>query len=306
MRTPFILDTDIGSDCDDAGALAMLNGLHAAGVVEMLAVTHCTSNRYGCGCIDAVNRAYGHRIAVGTLQRAGFLDDEKSMRYNRYITENYPNDYRNTAAPPAVRVLRQALASAQDGSVVIAAIGPLPNIRDLLLSPGDDLSPLCGIELTSRKVGLLSVMGGCASSAEYNFLCDAPAAAFVCEHFPGEIWFSTFEVGADIITGLDFGDMADDHPVRVAYRLHSPDGRSSWDQTAVYIGALGTDPFFRLSPPGRMRVDKETGRNVFGEDPMGKHRLIHKVMDDNTIAQGIERMMRGDMAGLPASAARLG
>lgn len=36
-----IFDTDIGGDCDDAGALALLHRLCDMGEAELLAVTHC-------------------------------------------------------------------------------------------------------------------------------------------------------------------------------------------------------------------------------------------------------------------------
>ncbi|NRF95128.1 hypothetical protein HQN89_30025 [Paenibacillus frigoriresistens] len=54
-----ILDTDMGPDCDDAGALAILHALVDRGEAELLAVTHCTSNPWGAGCIDAINVYYG-------------------------------------------------------------------------------------------------------------------------------------------------------------------------------------------------------------------------------------------------------
>ena len=194
MKTPFILDTDIGPDCDDAGALAMVNELHNAGVVDLLCVTHCTTNPYGCGCIDALNRVYGNRVPVGTLQRDFFLDGEECRRYNKTICENYENDYKNRPAPPAVRVLRETLAVSRDASVVIAAIGPLPNLYDLLYSGADDVSDLPGCALISKKVRRLVVMGGGFAAPEYNFFSDAEASSRVCADWPGEIWFSTFEV----------------------------------------------------------------------------------------------------------------
>jgi inosine-uridine nucleoside N-ribohydrolase len=39
-----ILDTDIGPDCDDAGAIAVLHTLATQGAAEILGIAHCTSN----------------------------------------------------------------------------------------------------------------------------------------------------------------------------------------------------------------------------------------------------------------------
>ena len=55
MKKNIILDTDIGPDCDDAAALAMLNLYADQGLCRILGITHCTSNPYGAGTIDAIN-----------------------------------------------------------------------------------------------------------------------------------------------------------------------------------------------------------------------------------------------------------
>jgi len=57
-----ILDTDIGMDCDDAGALLILLRLMEAQKCELLAITHCTSNPYGAMAINAIDRYYGHDL----------------------------------------------------------------------------------------------------------------------------------------------------------------------------------------------------------------------------------------------------
>ena len=65
----FILDTDMGSDCDDAGALALLHQLSKQGKAEILAVTHCASERTGAVSIKALNDWYGKPdIPIGQYQ----------------------------------------------------------------------------------------------------------------------------------------------------------------------------------------------------------------------------------------------
>ena len=76
-----IIDTDIGPDCDDVGALAMLNIYANQGLCRILGVSHCTSNPYGAGTIDVINRYYGRPdVAIGTYYGEGFLTDEICMR----------------------------------------------------------------------------------------------------------------------------------------------------------------------------------------------------------------------------------
>ena len=57
-----IYDTDIGYDCDDAAALAMIHRLCDRGEAELLAVTHCFSTPYVSGCIDSINCYYGRQV----------------------------------------------------------------------------------------------------------------------------------------------------------------------------------------------------------------------------------------------------
>ena len=59
IKIPF--DTDIGCDCDDAGAMAVLHELANQGECSILAVTHCCAGEYNAGCIDAINRYFGRR-----------------------------------------------------------------------------------------------------------------------------------------------------------------------------------------------------------------------------------------------------
>lgn len=69
-----ILDTDMGGDCDDAGALAVLHVLADRGEARILAVTSCTSAEATPGCIDAINTYYGRpEIPVGALKEDGFM-----------------------------------------------------------------------------------------------------------------------------------------------------------------------------------------------------------------------------------------
>ena len=71
-----IIDTDIGCDCDDAGALAVAHCLEKNGYCNLISMTHCTSRVDGCCAIDIINRYYGREdIPVGILQTDGFLDN---------------------------------------------------------------------------------------------------------------------------------------------------------------------------------------------------------------------------------------
>ena len=54
-----IFDTDIDSDVDDAGAMALLHSYVQQGKVNLLAVVGCCNSGYAAPCIDAINTYYG-------------------------------------------------------------------------------------------------------------------------------------------------------------------------------------------------------------------------------------------------------
>jgi hypothetical protein len=81
-----LVDTDIGPDCDDAGALAVLHALADRGGVEILGVMYALSNPYGAPCVDAINTYYGRAdIPVGTLKDDDLL--KNTTAFNQFIAE---------------------------------------------------------------------------------------------------------------------------------------------------------------------------------------------------------------------------
>lgn len=270
-------DTDIGPDVDDVGALALLNALSNAQGFPILSVTHCTSNPYGAACADIINRAYGNfEIPIGTLQKPGFLED--GQRYNRPLAEQYPHRFADeTPVPSAVDVMRAALKDQPDQSVVLIAVGPLTNIASFIAEEAD-------LDLVRRKVARLVVMAGCFSGepgmpkVEWNVEMDVEAARFVMDNWPTPIDFSPFETGAPVMTGVDWHGMPEDHPVRRAYALHSPNGRNSWDPATVWAAVMGDTEYFAFTPRGVVEMDS-SGRTAFTENPDGRFRVLQLIGD---------------------------
>ena len=59
-----LIDTDIGPDCDDAGALAVAAALAKRYRVSVGAVVSCTSSPYGAPCAEAICRFCGLEVGV--------------------------------------------------------------------------------------------------------------------------------------------------------------------------------------------------------------------------------------------------
>lgn len=276
-----IFDTDIGNDVDDALALAMLHALESRGEAHLTAVTITKDNRYAAPFIDLVNTFYGRpEIPIGMVHNGKTPQDSAMIRVpseRRNPDGSFVYPHRITdggAAPDAGTVLRQALARAADGSVIIVQTGFSTNLARLLDSPVD-------VALIRRKVRLLSMMAGHfpLGPPEYNVKTDIPAARQVFEHWPTPVVTSGFEIGQALLfparaVERDF-QWAAQHPVADAYRnyMKMPYDRPTWDLTAVLYALRPDGGYFDVSPPGRITVDDQ-GQTHFAESPDGDRRYL--------------------------------
>ena len=300
-----LFDTDIGCDCDDAGALAMLHYYENRGMIQLLASTYCTSSPYGAGSIDVINRYYGRgHIPVGTPKHSGFMDDEKYYYYGPQLCAEYDTQYpHGSLAPDCVSVFRKALANAPD-KVTVVATGPVHNLPDYLKSPPDDISLLSGRDLIAQKVEELVVMGGYfpenqrvvfsdgnEMGAEFNIVCDIPAAQYVSEHWPTPIVYTGFEIGFFIETGQKLLDMqTNSNPVRRSFELYCNSNRYSWDQTAVLYAVEGASHYWTKAKAGHIVFD-DMGNSRLLESTEKQHSYLQPLAPPQDIANLIDTMM---------------
>lgn len=292
---PVILDTDMESDVDDAGALAMLHALADMGKTRILGVMVCALNPWSVLCVDRINTYFGRgNIPLGQLRGPGV---DRESRYARQVAEEFHGKLTNNEdAPDAVGEYRKILASQPDSSVVIISIGYLTNLRDLLNSKPDEINTLTGRELISKKVSLWICMGGqFPSGREANIRWDTEASIEAIAKWPSEIIFSGWETGL-MDSGGDISELPDSNPVRRAYELFGRIPHKNWDQVAVLYAILGHNDgplsdFWELSEPGWIMIDSADGSNTWKEESGGMHRhLIQKGTDDE-IAFEIDKLM---------------
>lgn len=290
-----IFDTDIGNDCDDVLALGMIHALETRGECKLLAVTTTKDHALAAPFVDAINTFYGRGdIPIGVCNSKktpepgtfNVLADKKDGDAYRY-----PHDLTSGKdAPSAVSVLRKALASAEDGSVVIAQVGFSTNLVNLLDTPADDISPLSGTDLVKKKVRFISIMAGAFEKIrnekgdlydhrEYNVVEDLPAAQKLAANWPTPIIWSGFEIGLALAyphqsINQDY-NYVKNHPLREAYILYipPPHDRPTWDLTSVLYAVRPTRNYFGLSEPGKVTVDK-VGLTNFQTEAAGKHRYL--------------------------------
>jgi inosine-uridine nucleoside N-ribohydrolase len=289
---PVVFDTDICGDCDDVLALAMIHALESRGVCRLIAVTVSVDNDLAAPFVDAVNTFYGRgQVPIGVVRPGGValpsrylaLAEEREpdgrFRFPHHLTSG-------RQAPDARAVLRAALASQPDGSVVLVQVGFATNLARLLDTPADAISPLAGIELVRNKVRLLSLMAGAFAPiegnpryAEYNIIKDLPSSQTLAARWPTPMLWSGFEIGTalpypSVSIARDYGYVPH-HPVAEAYIRYKPPphDRPTWDLTSVLAALTPDRGDFDLSPTGTVTVEPD-GHTSFRPGTEGRHRYL--------------------------------
>ena len=303
-----IFDTDIGGDCDDAGALLLLHRLCDIGEAELLAVTHCFDSPYLAGCIDAINTYFNRNVPVG-INYGAFQYGEGV--YAKHLCEGFPNNYPASdygKIPDTLTVLRKTLAKEEDGSVTLVVTGALTSMTKLYNSPADDICGLSGADLIKKKIKRTVIMGGRffeswpmpifmgATSFDKPMIAEGnievsgrDACDTVCQNWPGEIVYASYEIGSYIFTMVDYPSRAPKgDPVAAAYYIHNKGkGRYSWDLAAV-LDAVRPDTYWNYHEFGQVVIDEKFVTRFKQNDkyrhtyllPKIDYEEIRQIMDD--------------------------
>ncbi|MDO5553195.1 MAG: nucleoside hydrolase [Planctomycetia bacterium] len=283
-----IFDTDMGNDIDDSMALAMLHNFEARGDCNLLAITLTNESPYSPVYTQFLNEFYGRQTPIGKAMHGVATDNGPHM----IPTLESKNSDGSSLFPwfdfeakrefePAVTLLRKTLAAAKDNDVVIVQVGFSSNLAALLDTPGDDISPLSGKELMTKKVKFCSVMAGSFSNQhkEYNVVMDIPAAQKLFNECPVPIYVSDFQIGLRVTSGP--ANMNNDyaycpnHPLQIAYHHHVGYEREqgTWDLTSVLYAVRPDRGYFGISPAGVIHV-ADDGVTTFEEKADGKAFLL--------------------------------
>ncbi len=295
-----ILDTDLGPDYDDVGAMALMHALADSGYVKVLAVMSSNHDERVIPCVDVLNTYFNRpNIPLGAPKSGGgvTMTAPHKVKWTDALPANYPHKVKKTSdAQDAVKLYRQILSAQPDNSVVICTVGFFTNLKDLLHSDGDDYSPLSGKELVAKKVKhLVSMAGTFPKGREFNVYCDTPASKVVVEEWPTEILFSGWEIGNAVVTGkkLVASDIQNS-PVKETYALcfaeGDPDGRMSWDQTAVLVAIKGFEPYYKVER-GTFTIVDDEGNNTWTADEKGRDLRLIELMPPTQVAAIIENYM---------------
>ncbi|MGV3615933.1 MAG: nucleoside hydrolase [Fimbriimonas sp.] len=165
-QIPVLLDTDPGSDIDDALAIAYLLRQPRCELLGIATVTGDTVQR--AGIAEVVCRAFGREdvpIVAGARMPIAHGNGQPHVPHYAAIGDRpHRTDYRPDAA---VDFLRETIR-ARPGEITLLSIGPLTNVA-LLFAIDPEIPSLLG--------GFVSMLGSFfhAGRNEWNAICD-PAA----------------------------------------------------------------------------------------------------------------------------------
>ena len=166
---PIVLDTDIGSDIDDAFALALIFN---SPELDLRAVTTASGDTQARARLAAKMLWVANRrsVPVAAGQPGGKLDIAQAAWANGFTSPSL-------LAEPAVDLMKAEIDRGH-GSIVIVAIGPLTNVAALLQQyPGE-----------KKRIRQIVLMGGSITrgyqpgsgpTAEYNIAANVKAAKIV-------------------------------------------------------------------------------------------------------------------------------
>lgn len=173
-RIPVLFDTDIGSDIDDAVALAYLLSQPRC---ELLGITTVSGEpRVRAQLADAVCRAFGRKeVPIHSGAGAPLLVPQRQTEaQQKTVLEKYP--HKNDFAPNvAVDFLRQTIRS-RPGEIVLLSVGPLTNVG-LLFGLDPEIPSL--LKAHVMMAGVYVSRPGHYGLCEWNALLDPHATAIV-------------------------------------------------------------------------------------------------------------------------------
>ena len=295
-----IISTDIGPDCDDAGAIALLHEYSKEYSFPILGMINCTTNPNGTRTLYALNKFVEKSdIPLGQWGGEPLFESADSSHYTAEIAERFGA---GAPTPEDSTVLyRRLLSEAEDDSVVIITIGMFTDLSALLTSDPDGISDLTGAQLVEKKVAYVVSMATNNMTREFNIRWAPDAARRVLEDIPCDMYIADFWLGKRVNTGFDPEADKRDNPYYEAYRLYpynAPLQNASFDLVAVQFAVLGEGELYKLGDRGRLHFfecDKSPegvcDATEFLSDKDGRLTLIAKASTDEALAASINEVL---------------
>lgn len=287
----FILDTDIGADCDDAVALFYLLQKMKDGECVIDAITVSTARAFAAATVKALLDDNGYpNIPIGAYLGKP-LPCDSFDHYAKAIARGV-----SIKGHDATKLMRKVLA--KNDKTDLICIGPLCNIALLLRSEPDEISNQNGIELIKDKVGKLYLMGGAfeflpdeTPLVEWNFEQDLESAKAVLDGFPNEIVICPSETGARVMTYKENIDGLTQEAMDDFFQsIDKPylQSRPSWDPLTCMVSL--NESRFHFSRNGSVAISEE-GYTEF--TPKARGRVKYLTLDNDF--KKIEKELNDDL-----------
>ena len=278
----YILDTDLGGDCDDATAIALLNKFYNNKRINILGMMYSNSNEKGAKLVKEINKYYHNDFRVGLLKdnelQIDYYIDIASKALDILNVKTSKDEFEN-----ANDMLYEILTNSCEKGANIICVGQLRNIANFLNSSFNGLS---GADIFNKKVECLYIMGGYFNQkddyfmvgdlklyGEYNIVTDLESAKTVINKVKTEMVFSDFEVGLNILTFSKLSTNYDSkNPVSIAYKVFENGPRHSWDPLTVLYSLVGDNEYF-MTKRGSINLS-EKGRTFFTIDDNSNIRIV--------------------------------
>lgn len=294
-----IFDTDMDSDCDDAGALTMLLHAHNAGRIHLAAVIADAPRAFAAPFCAELCDQYGVKTRIGAVREERYADDPRFADYrahcagmaeSMFYNQKIHGGKRDTDFEETAEVYRAVLEAAPDHGVTVICVGFLTAFAELLQEEQ-------GVELVRRKVKRVVSMGDapkeCGSEMNFNYRMDAQAAEVFFANCPVPV--TVCPIGTEIITGSTLSArLEENHPLRVAYESFTGKahcGRSSWDLVTVYRALYPQDGRFKAQSYGSVRCNASALQTAWVQDTERTDELLELNTSFEEMAKVLEIML---------------
>ena len=297
-----LLDTDLGSDCDDVGALALLHILRKQSIVNIIGITHSNEIEYGPAAIRVVNNYFNYEDEIGVYCGEPHKNSKNLDTYAQKLVNHFDKKpLKRSECKDAVYYIRERLSKLK-GKCKLVCIGQLNNFYNLLNSNPDINSKLCGKELICEKVEEVILMAGLFSEehetilwegqeyiTEYNLMMSGECGKMFIEYCPVPITFCDFLLGNEIMTLGWIVDQWKKNPLAYAYKVFANGSRQRWDILTVLYAVYGTQDLFYRSEFGKVKVDQQY-RTSFFPDIHGENCYLKLAKPKKEVEKRINRI----------------
>lgn len=299
-----IFDTDMDSDCDDVGALAVLHALADRGEAQILATGVSSKNEWSAPCVDAINTFYGRPdLPIGGPKGAGA---SKPSKYAKQLSEQFPQDTGSgNKVPDATRLYRKILLAQPDQSVTLVTVGYLTNVADLLKLPAEGTEP-SGLEVARKKVREWVCMGGNfigrparddVKLTNNNFTYDKAGSLYAIRNWPGRLTFVGREIGS-VPSGLKVGarlrELPEGNPIRMGYQHYfggTAQDRHVADPATVLYAVRGLRDYWEIETRGYMDLQPDMTFEWKIDRDSDQAYLLKRKVDGQPNDRAIERVL---------------